>query len=299
MVVAAKRSPMTTSVVIPALNEGSNLKDTVASVHAHSGDVEPEIIVVDDGSTDGAPQRIAARYANDETVRVIPGPQKGIAWARNAGASAANGRAIVFLDGHCYVPEGWLAPLIAPLANDAVGMSGPAFTSIREPNVAACGMTWTGEDLNTAWLPYETRGPVPFHGGGCQAVKADVFEAVGGFDRGMTRWGSEDIELCVRMWLLGYEIHAAPDSLVYHLFRTSRPYDVDYAMILYNHLRLAVLHFDEARLERVVARIIAFDGAERVFTRALTDGLWADRDGLLRKRRYDIDWLIQRFGIGF
>ncbi|ARE41817.1 glycosyl transferase, group 2 family [Rhodovulum sp. P5] len=287
------------SVVIPALSEGENLIDTVASVRAHSGPLDPQVIVVDDGSTDGAPQRTAARFADDPQVRVIHGPGEGIARARNAGAAVAEGEAIVFLDGHCYVPDGWLAPLVAPLADEAVGLSGPAFTSIRDHRLVACGITWEDEGLGNVWLPAGTRGPVPFHIGACQAVRADAFAALGGFDPGMTRWGSEDIEICLRMWLMGYEVHAAPQSLVYHLFRTSRPYDVDPALILYNHLRLAMLHFDEARLERILARIIRCPGAEKCLARALTDGLWSKREEMQRARVRDLDWFLTRFGIGF
>ena len=287
------------SIVIPALSEGGNLIDTVAAVRTHSGALDPEVIVVDDGSTDGAPQRAAARFASDPKVRVIHGPQEGIARARNAGAAVTGGDAIVFLDGHCYVPDGWLAPLVAPLAEAAVGLTGPAFTSIRDQRLVACGITWEDEGLGNVWLPAATTGPVPFHIGACQAVRADAFAALGGFDPGMTRWGSEDIELCLRMWLMGYEVHAAPQSLVYHLFRTSRPYDVDQAMILYNHLRLAMLHFDEARLERILARIIRCAGAERCLARALTDGLWSQREAMQRARVRDIDWLFDRFHIGF
>jgi glycosyltransferase involved in cell wall biosynthesis len=287
------------SVVIPALNEGENLIDTVECVHAHCGPFAPEIIVVDDGSNDGAPQRIAGRYHDDPSVRVIAGPHAGIARARNAGAEAATGELIVFLDGHCYVPNGWLAPLLSPFADPNVAMVGPAFRSIRDRGATACGITWSDAGLGNVWLPPETRGPVPFHIGACQAVRASAFADVDGFDRGMTRWGSEDIELCLRFWLLGYEVHAAPDSIVYHLFRTSRPYDVDVALILYNHLRMAILHFDEGRLAQVLARMKHFEQAEQALAKAYLNGVIADRNALLARRVRDIDWLFQRFGIDF
>jgi len=287
------------SVVIPALSEGANLIDTVAAVRNNSGTLDPEVIVVDDGSTDCAPQRVAGRFDDDSKVRVLNGPQAGIAQARNAGAAAATGEAIVFLDGHCYVPDGWLEPLTAPLADPVIGLSGPAFTSIRDAKQVACGITWEDEGLGNVWLPSHTSGPVPFHIGACQAVRADAFRAIGGFDAGMTRWGSEDIEICLRMWLSGYEVHAAPESLVYHLFRTSRPYSVDPALILYNHLRMALLHFDETRLQRIVARIMRFPTADACLTRALTDGTWTKRNVLAETRVHDINWFFDRFDIGF
>lgn len=287
------------SVVIPALNEGANLIDTVACVRAHSGDPAPQIVVVDDGSTDGAPQRLAAMHAGDDRVRVVNGPRQGIAQARNAGAAAASGEVIVFLDGHCHVPDGWLAALVAPFADPAVAMTGPTFASIRDPAAMACGITWADASLGNVWLPAGTEGPVPFHIGACQAVRAATFAEVGGFDAGMTRWGSEDIELCLRLWLLGHEVHAAPASLVHHLFRTSRPYEVDTSLILYNHLRLALLHFDEARLARVLAGLIRCEGAEHSLAKAYANGVVAEREALWARRKRDVDWLFSRFGIGF
>jgi GT2 family glycosyltransferase len=287
------------SVVIPALTEGQNLVDTVAAVRANSGTLDPEVIVVDDGSTDGAPQRIAGRFAGEPRVRVMNGPRQGVARARNAGAAVAGGEIVVFLDAHCYVPPGWLAPLVAPFDNSRVALTGPAFSSIREPASIACGVTWQDASLSNVWLPATTSGLVPFHIGACQAVRAETFAACGGFDAGMTRWGSEDIELCLRLWLLGHEVRAAPKSLVYHLFRTSRPYEVDVSMILYNHLRLALLHFDEARLEQVLARLIRFQGAEACIAKAFADGVVAERAALWARRARDIDWFFARFGIGF
>ncbi len=292
-------SDIAVSVIIPAKSEGENLIDTVLSVRANSTALAPEIIVVDDGSDDGAPQRLAARLADDDRLRIIGGPQEGIARARNAGAAVARGEVLVFLDGHCYVPPGWLEPLVAPFADRAVAMTGPAFRSIRDPRARACGITWADASLGNIWLPPETRGPVPFHIGACQAVRAEVFADEGGFDPGMTRWGSEDVELCLRLWLMGHDVHAAPESEVYHLFRDARPYSVDTMLILYNHLRLALLHFDERRLVQVIARLQAYPEAAGAIAKAFTDGTLNDRSKMQARRHRDVDWLFHRFGIGF
>lgn len=287
------------SVVIPALNEGTNLVDTVDAVRRNSAPLDPEVIVVDDGSTDHAPQRLKAQFRDDGKVRVIAGPQAGIARARNAGAAVANGEIVVFLDGHCYTPPGWLAALVAPFAKREVALAGPAFASIRGPRGVACGLTWDAPSLANVWLPGETAGPVPFHIGACQAVRTETFHAIGGFDSGMTRWGSEDVEICLRLWLLGHEVHAAPRSVVFHLFRDSRPYDVDVRLILHNHLRLALLHFDERRLEKVMAEMMRWGAAAAALALAFTSGVAAERARLAALRVRDTDWFFRRFAIGF
>lgn len=292
-------SDVLVSVIIPAKSEGENLIDTVAAVRENSGGLMPEIIVVDDRSEDGAPQRLAARFAEDDRLQIIDGPDLGIARARNAGAEVARGEVLVFLDGHCFVPPGWLEPLLAPFGDPKVAMTGPAFRSIRDTRARACGITWADASLGNVWLPAETRGAVPFHIGACQAVRAETFASEGGFDPGMTRWGSEDVELCLRLWLMGHDVHAAPQSEVYHLFRDARPYSVDTMLILYNHLRLALLHFDERRLEQVIARMQVFPDSAGAIAKAFSDGTLADRDRMLGRRARDVDWLFQRFAIGF
>lgn len=287
------------SIVIPALAEGDNLVDTVAGVRANSGALNPEVIVVDDGATDGAPQRVARRFAGDSRVQVLKGPAQGIARARNAGAAVATGEVIVFLDGHCHVPKGWLDPLVAAFDDPAVGLAGPAFSSIRDPRITACGITWSGPALDNVWLPTGRAGPVPFHIGACQAVRASTFRAIGGFDSGMTRWGSEDIEICLRMWLMGHVVQAVPASLVYHLFRDKHPYEVTPALVLYNHLRLALLHFDEPRLAKVLATFVQRPGSAEPLAKAYANGVVAERADLFARRTHDLDWLFTRFGIGF
>jgi glycosyltransferase involved in cell wall biosynthesis len=289
-------SQRSVSVVIPALNEGENLVDTVACVLENSAWPDLQVIVADDGSTDGSPEAAASLAA--ERVHVLRCAAAGVAGARNAGAEAARGEVIVFLDGHCYVPSGWLAPLADALSQPGVGLVGPAFTNLTQPGVVACGMTWRDALLDNHWLPPgQEAAPVPLTIGACQAVNADAFRAVGMYDRGMTRWGSEDIELCLRMWLLGYEVIGQPGSLVHHHFRTSRNYEVDTALVLYNRLRLVLLHFDGDRLGRVLEPMLRMTGMAQGLSMAFDGDLPEVRRELFARRVHDMDWFCERFGI--
>ncbi len=285
------------SVILPAHDEGDNLVDTVDCVLRHSGDVALEVIIADDGSTDGSPERARARFGPDR-VTVVRGEGLGVARARNLGAAAATGEALVFLDAHCYVPDGWLAPLLEILAGARAGMAGPAFSNIHDPRMRACGITWQDAGLENVWLPV-TAGPghVPFHIGACQAVRADAFRDVGGYDEGMTRWGHEDIELCLRFWLFGYEVFAQPASLVYHLFRQRHPYAVDGRQVLYNRLRLMLLHFDADRLERGLAHLLPYQELSWGLARAYADGTTRCREANFARRHRDMDWFCASFGM--
>jgi GT2 family glycosyltransferase len=286
------------SVIIPTLNEGRNLVDTVAFVLQNSGSQPLEIIVVDDGSTDDSIRTVTHRFAM-APVRVVQTGGIGVPGARNAGAAAAGGEVFIFLDGHCYTPEGWLPPLLAALwADPNIAMAGPAFADINPPHPTGCGNTWQAPTLERVWLPRQNQvSYVPFHGGACQVVRAAIFRAAGGYDAGMTRWGSQDLELCLRLWLLGYDIVAQPQSVIFHLFRRRHPYPVNTVDVLYNTLRMALLHFDEVRLQRVIRAMLPYKEIEQVLARAMVDGTWTCRQQLLATRARDVDWLFRRFNI--
>ena len=59
------------SVVIPSYNEGDNLVDTVHCLIDNNADVDLEVIVVDDGSTDGSGDHVAQRFSSKRQVYVI------------------------------------------------------------------------------------------------------------------------------------------------------------------------------------------------------------------------------------
>ncbi|MDP2252784.1 MAG: glycosyltransferase family 2 protein, partial [Thiobacillus sp.] len=88
------------SVVIPAFNSAATLARAIESVRAQSWPAH-EIIVVDDGSTD-ATAEIAAGF---DGVRLIRQKNSGVSVARNAGAAAASGDWLAFLDA-----DDWYAP---------------------------------------------------------------------------------------------------------------------------------------------------------------------------------------------
>jgi len=89
------------SVIIPAYNAAATLARAIDSVRAQSWPAH-EIIVVDDGSTD-ATAEVARQYG--DAVRLIRQANSGVSVARNAGASAATGDWLAFLDA-----DDWYAP---------------------------------------------------------------------------------------------------------------------------------------------------------------------------------------------
>ena len=100
------------SFVVPAYNEEHELSDTLAAIHAAAdGAAHPyEIIVVDDASTDATPQ-IALR-AGANLVRIN---RRQIAASRNAGARAAQGKYLFFIDADTRIHKAHVSAAISAL----------------------------------------------------------------------------------------------------------------------------------------------------------------------------------------
>jgi glycosyltransferase involved in cell wall biosynthesis len=272
------------SVVIPSYNEGENLVDTVRCVLDHASYEDFEVLVVDDGSTDGSGDRVSRFLGSNGQMQVLRTPGLGVAGARNWGAQAARGDILIFLDAHSYTPPGWMASLVSPLSNPQVGMVGPAFASLQHGNDAqGLGVIWRDASLEIEWLPRqgEEPYPVPLLTGGCQVIRRSDFQKLGGYDSGMTRWGSEDQELSLRTWLMGYQLVVQPQAVIYHLFRERHPYPVEESKILYNRLRMALLHLS---LDRV-GRVIEYHKEMPSFSQSLV--LLLENDTMTRRRQLE------------
>jgi glycosyltransferase involved in cell wall biosynthesis len=106
------------SFIVPAYNEEHELSDTLAAIHsAASGAGQPyEVIVVDDASTDATPQ-----IAADAGAKVIPIHRRHIAASRNAGARAAQGEYLFFVDADTRINRAHVVEGIAAVENGYPG----------------------------------------------------------------------------------------------------------------------------------------------------------------------------------
>ena len=185
---------MAVSVVIPAFNAERFLPDAVASVAAQTH-APAEVLIVDDGSTDGT-RRVANRLAVQyPTVRVLEHPDganHGLPATRNVGIRAARGRFVAFLD----ADDEWL-PRKLERQLGQVG-SHPAATVLAAPSIY--WFSWTGrprdetldhirrlpDPLNVTRNPPELliellrSGAAPTMGS--LLVRSDVFDRIGLFE---------------------------------------------------------------------------------------------------------------------
>ncbi len=119
------------SVVIPAYNEGLNIAATVRSIAANNHLADVEVVVVDDGSTDGTADR--AEELDLPGVTVIRQSNQGKPAALNAGIRQAKHDVLVLLDGDTIFEPGTIGQLVQPFADTGVGaVSGNAKVGNRQ-----------------------------------------------------------------------------------------------------------------------------------------------------------------------
>lgn len=109
------------SVIVPVYNAGEKLKPCIISILSQTLS-EIELILVDDGSTDGSAE-ICDSYKNDERVRVIHKENSGASEARNTGIAEARGEFIGFADADDRLDPGMLATLYDAAVNTGSDMA--------------------------------------------------------------------------------------------------------------------------------------------------------------------------------
>ena len=286
------------SVVVVSHNEGGLLRQTVDSVLAGTSSLA-EVVVVDDASSDGSADFLGADPSY-RAVRLISLPASvGISAARNAGARATRGDVIVFSDAHVNVHPGWDRPLAEALADPEVGEVAPAVGYFDGRDGFGYGFTWKEPSMRMKWLPAtDVPTDVPFICGCFLAVRREVFEATGGFDEGMYRWGFEDAELSLRLWLAGYRCQVVPESKVGHQFRKRFPYEVDWSGVMYNGLRMAAVHLDTPAVERVVQHFSGRAAFGRAWSRLVASDTWDRRRSLVTERQRGVREFLETMEVG-
>lgn len=283
------------SVIVVSHNEGARLEQTVAGL-TRTLPPAAELIVVDDHSSDGSTGFLAC---HPRVGLVRPPRRLGVAGARNFGARAASGEILVFSDAHVAPDPGWLEPLRAAITAGGAAAAAPGIRPMGPGGVPGYGFTWREPTLATAWLRHRPARSVtvPMLCGCFVAVRHELFRSIGGFDEGLDTWGLEDAELSLRLWRMGHRCVVTPDSQIRHLFRPRFPYQVDWDTTLYNVVRLAVVHFGEQALGRVLDHYAANPALPGAYARVVESDAWIRREAVSATCRRDSAWFFRRFGI--
>ena len=210
----------TVSVIIPAYNEEvglvATLKTVIASTYSRM-----EVIVVNDGSSDGTEQEmrsflykyhLASHNQPPVPVKYCYQPNAGKGMALNTGIAMARGEIIVTFDADCAVHKDCVRQFVAAFADPAV--------------MAVCGTIKIGNMGNILGVVQSLEyalgfflkraeamlGTVFVVGGACAAYRREVFFNIGPFDH---RFLTEDMEMSFRIQQAGMRVGYAPRAIVH------------------------------------------------------------------------------------
>jgi len=216
---------MRISVVIPTHNRKALLRRCLTAV-THQNYAQYEVIVVDDGSTDGTGDMVRQEFPQVRYIR--QDPNQGPAAARNRGIEAATGEIVAFTDDDCIVPTDWLTALVQGFRRrpEVAGVGGyqEAPEEILQTNTVARAeramrlRRW-GERAEMEQLG---GNKVPGLGTNNVAFRRDVLLKVGGFDEGFPVAAGEDADLKLRIARRSYRLFYIPLKVEHHREYTLR-----------------------------------------------------------------------------
>jgi GT2 family glycosyltransferase len=205
---SADRSSPTTSAVIVNYEAGDVLLDCLRALDGQRGLVE--IIVVDNGSTDGSAAAAAAEFAGIELL--APERNTGFAGGCNLGAAEAVGDLILFLNPDVRLSAGAVRSLAAHFADPRTAVVGPPIEVLRT------GTVEYGATTDVLGMPValgDHRRP-PLYVPGCALMtRKETFRDLGGFDTRFFLF-MEDVDYCWRALLAGFDVRVAEMSPIQH-----------------------------------------------------------------------------------
>jgi glycosyltransferase involved in cell wall biosynthesis len=193
------------SVIIPALNVDDFIGEAVASVVEQTWPVD-EILVIDDGSTDGTAARLRDMAGKDIRLRVLTSDRLGPGGARNVGLKAATRALIAFLDGDDVWPR------------DKIARQMERFTGADQPDVVS-GLIQRFRKLEPGTqTPAGEPGEIIAHVNlGACLFRRGVFDVVGLFDERLRI--CEDVDLISRVREAGLKLVIMREVALYYRIR--------------------------------------------------------------------------------
>ena len=199
-----KENAPSITVVIPVFNGMTTLPACLDSLEAQDYPLPLEVIIVDDGSSDGS-----GDYAESRGIKVIRQENRGPGVARNTGAKEALGEYLVFTDDDCILDGDFISEIVRPLfGTDVIGSQGVLYTKqksivarfIQHEYIERYALQSSADYLD--WVATY---------GAC--YRKDVFLEMGGFN---DTYSSEDCELSIRLARKGYKMVFAANAKLRH-----------------------------------------------------------------------------------
>lgn len=215
------------SVVIVNWNTQKLLKDCLTSVFEKTKNINFEVIVVDNDSTDGSVAMVKKRFS--QTILIENKKNLGFAKANNQAIKKAKGKYVLLLNSDTKLKDNVLRKLVAfAKTKKDLGIVGPRLLNkdgAPQPSTApfytlpVTALSLFGGDKFLRRSPKKT-GRVDWVEGSCFLVKRQVFAKIGFLDEKFFMY-LEDMEFCYRACQAGFSTWFYPQAEVYHFVRGS------------------------------------------------------------------------------
>lgn len=209
------------SFVVPLYNHLAHTQEMLSSLQAFLPEnLDYEIILVDDGSSDGTAAWID-QLADPSIKSLLSSVNRGYAKSCNDGVRLANGAFVCLLNNDLLFKPGWLEPLLEALESSELnaGVVGNIQFKVSDGSVDHAGVYLTSEaqlqHINN--IPNKNKKFVKNLAvtGACLLLRKSDFDAAGGFDDQFLN-GCEDIDLCFKIRAAGKEIYLSTHSEILH-----------------------------------------------------------------------------------
>jgi glycosyltransferase involved in cell wall biosynthesis len=211
--------PPNVTVVVPVLNGMPTFAELLSRLDAQTYPREHwDLIIVDNGSTDGSREVAEEFAAAREWARVICAERRGPSAARNAGVEASSGAIIAFIDSDCLPAATWLSELVGAFEDRTVWAAGGLLKSAA-PTTLTEAFSAQQAILNQEDFFKERPYKPPFLLTANFAVRRAVFRRVGMFDE--TLRVGEDADFCWRILEAEGKLALVRSALAAHRHRST------------------------------------------------------------------------------
>lgn len=204
MTIQSEMKQLSVSIIIPAFNEENFINHCLESiVNLHPTNLDKEILVVDNGSSDKT-----AEICKSYGAIVLTKKDGTIGSLRNYGAKYSKGKFVAFLDADCVVPENWLEKALIYLNGDGRVILGFRLSIPEHSN-------WVAKSWDLLFAKRYFTGEADWIPSGNMIMTREAFLSINGFDEKLET--NEDYDFCARMRKQGYRIISSSDTSIIHL----------------------------------------------------------------------------------
>ena len=222
------------SVIIVSVNTGKWIQPCLESLQKQRIFESLEVVVVDNGSSDGSADTLQRRFPSVNLVRLDE--TVGFGRANNIGAGQSRAPILLFLNPDTTVREDSLSPILERFEeNHRCGVAGGIVLDDRGrlersvgslPSLFSMGLgrflrylpparPILGRFSNQHWSGYDRPRQVKWVTGACLWIRREVYNRVEGFDEGFFMY-CEDVDLCYRVSKLGFQCWFFPEGPIVH-----------------------------------------------------------------------------------